>query len=107
MTKLLDTFSALSDPVRFGIVEQLMADGERPAGHLVEGRGISGAAISRHLKILREAGLVTQRSVGAQRLYSIRPDGLRLIADWTISKRDFWEGSLDRLEAAILDEEAP
>ena len=74
-----------------------MEYGESPAGELVEGRGISGAAISRHLKVLREAGLVRQRVQGTQRMYSIRSEGLRAISEWTISKRQFWECSLDRL----------
>ncbi|WP_170563705.1 ArsR/SmtB family transcription factor [Ruegeria atlantica] len=97
MNTLINAFSALSDSTRFSIVEQLMQDGELPAGDLVEGRGMSGAAISRHLKVLREAGLVQQRVQGTQRMYSIQPDGLRAIAEWTISKRQFWENSLDRL----------
>lgn len=101
MTQLLAAFSALSDPTRFAIVEQLMTEGELSAGVLVEGKGMSGAAISRHLKLLRQAGLVRQRINGTQRLYSVAPEGLRAIADWTISKRIFWEGSLDRLAAAI------
>lgn len=97
MNTLINAFSALSDSTRFSIVEQLMQDGELPAGDLVEGRGMSGAAISRHLKVLREAGLVQQRIQGTQRMYSIQSDGLRAIAEWTISKRQFWENSLDRL----------
>ncbi len=97
MNTLLTTFSALSDATRFAIVEQLMEAGEMPAGELTKGKGMSGAAISRHLKVLRAAGLVQQRVQGTQRMYSIRPEGLRAIADWTISKRQFWESSLDRL----------
>ncbi|CUH50392.1 ArsR/SmtB family transcription factor [Ruegeria atlantica] len=97
MNTLINAFSALSDSTRFSIVEQLMQDGELPAGDLIQGRGMSGAAISRHLKVLREAGLVQQRAHGTQRMYSIQPDGLRAIAEWTISKRQFWENSLDRL----------
>lgn len=104
MTDLLTAFSALSDATRFSIVEQLMDSGELPAGDLIEGKGMSGAAISRHLKVLREAGLVRQRVQGTQRIYSIQPDGLRAIADWTISKRQFWESSLDRL-GDILERE--
>lgn len=104
MTDLLGTFSALSDATRFSIVEQLMEQGELPAGDLIEGKGMSGAAISRHLKILRNAGLVRQRVQGAQRMYSIQPDGLRAIAEWTISKRQFWDSSLDRL-GDILERE--
>lgn len=104
MTNLLRTFSALSDPTRFAIVEQLMDRGALPAGDLVDGKGMSGAAISRHLKVLREAGLVQQRVRGPRRIYSIQPDGLRAIAEWSISKRQFWDGSLDRL-GAILEKE--
>lgn len=104
MNTLLTAFSALSDATRFSIVEQLMESGELPAGDLIEGKGMSGAAISRHLKVLREAGLVQQRVQGTQRLYSIQPEGLRAIAEWTISKRQFWESSLDRL-GDILERE--
>ncbi len=104
MTQLVSAFSALSDPTRLAIVEQLMADGELPAGDLIEGKGMSGAAVSRHLKVLREAGLVRQRAKGPQRLYSIQPEGLRAIADWAISKREFWETSLDRLGAILKGE---
>jgi len=104
MNPLLTTFSALSDPTRFSIVEQLMKHGELPAGDLIEGKGMSGAAISRHLKVLRQAGLVEQRAKGTQRIYSVQPEGLRAIAEWTISKRQFWEASLDRL-GDILERE--
>ncbi len=106
MNTLLTAFSALSDSTRFSIVEQLMQDGELPAGDLIEGRGMSGAAISRHLKVLREAGLVQQRVHGTQRMYSIRAEGLRAVAEWTISKRQFWESSLDRLGDAIEKEQS-
>jgi DNA-binding transcriptional ArsR family regulator len=105
MKTLTSAFSALSDSTRFGIVEQLMDDGETLAGDLVLGTGISGPAISRHLKVLRDAGLVSTRAVGTKRYYSVRSEGLRTIADWTLSRRAFWETSLDRLETAILLEE--
>ncbi|MTI01036.1 helix-turn-helix transcriptional regulator [Roseibium sp. RKSG952] len=104
MNTLLAAFSALSDSTRFSIVEQLMEQGELPAGDLIEGKGMSGAAISRHLKVLREAGLIQQQVRGTQRIYSIQPEGLRAIAEWTISKRQFWEASLDRL-GDILEKE--
>ncbi|MGR3617745.1 MAG: ArsR/SmtB family transcription factor [Paracoccaceae bacterium] len=105
MTLLLKSFSALSDETRFAIVEQLIENGELPAGDLVQGSGISAPAISRHLKVLRQAGLIQQRAHGTKRFYSAHPEGLRLIADWTTSKRAFWESSLDRLAAALVDEE--
>ncbi|MFW8593707.1 ArsR/SmtB family transcription factor [Cribrihabitans neustonicus] len=106
MTPLLKSFAALSDETRLSIVEQLLTDGELPAGDLAQGSGISAPAISRHLKVLREAGLVRQRAEGTRRLYSARPEGLRLIGDWVKSRRAFWEGSLDMLEAALMEDEA-
>lgn len=104
MTPLIRSFAALADPTRLNIVEQLMRDGELPAGDLGRGAGISAPAVSRHLKVLREAGLIRQRSSGTNRFYSTNPEGLRLIAEWAISRRAFWEQSLDRLETAILTE---
>ncbi|AVO38584.1 ArsR/SmtB family transcription factor [Pukyongiella litopenaei] len=103
MTTLPKLFSALADDTRLSIVEQLIQRGESPAGGLIAGRGMTGAAISRHLRVLREAGLVTRRAEGTRRLYSANPDGLRAIADWTRSRRAFWETSLDRLEAVISE----
>ena len=97
MTHLTDTFSALSDPTRLAVVERLMAEGELPAGRLVEAARISAPAMSRHLKVLRTAGLVEQRIQGTSRLYSVRAQALRTIADWTLDHRAFWEASMDRL----------
>ncbi|KIC24217.1 MULTISPECIES: ArsR/SmtB family transcription factor [unclassified Leisingera] len=106
MVPILKSFAALSDETRLMIVDQLITEGELPAGDLAPGAGISAPAISRHLKVLREAGLITQRAKGTKRLYSARPEGLRMIAEWTQSRRAFWEGSLDRLEAALMEDEA-
>ncbi len=105
MRDLRSLFAALSDETRFAIVERLMKDGELPAGELVSDSAISGPAISRHLKVLREAGLVQQRADGTRRLYAVRPDALKSISDWTIDHRAFWEVSLDRIEAALTAEE--
>ena len=68
MNTLSRTFAALSDETRFAVVERLMAEGELPAGALVEGAEMSAPAMSRHLKVLREAGLSAQRSEGTKRL---------------------------------------
>lgn len=107
MKPLLKTFSALADETRMAIVEQLMEHGELPAGDLVRGGSITAPAISRHLKVLREAGLIAQRAEGTRRLYSARPESLQLIADWTQSRRSFWDSSLDRLEAALREDMEP
>lgn len=101
MHSLPDTFAALGDNTRFAIVERLLSDGELPAGDLQSVGTLSPPAISRHLKVLREAGLVRQRVDKQRRLYSVRPEAVRAISEWSMSYRDFWAGSLDRLEAAL------
>ena len=105
MTTLITTFSALADETRLGIVERLMSQGELAAGDLVADARISGPAISRHLKVLRESGLIEQRAEGNKRLYSVRPEAVRTIADWTMDHRKFWEAGLDRLEGFLSEEE--
>jgi len=107
MKPLLKTLSALADGTRMAIVEQLIDHGELAAGDLVPGASITTPAISRHLKVLREAGLITQRAEGTKRLYSARPESLQLIADWTQSRRAFWDSSLDRLEVALREDMNP
>ncbi|MDW4549335.1 metalloregulator ArsR/SmtB family transcription factor [Defluviimonas sp. D31] len=101
MTPLPDIFAALADPTRFAIVERLLAEGEQSAGELADIADITAPAISRHLKVLREAGLVTQRIDGQRRIYAVAPRPLQAISAWVIEHRDFWEASFDRLEAAI------
>ncbi|MEO0752113.1 MAG: metalloregulator ArsR/SmtB family transcription factor [Pseudomonadota bacterium] len=101
MTTLIHKFSALSDATRLSVVERLMAEGEMPAGALVAQSEISAPAMSRHLKVLREAGLIHQRIEGTKRLYSVRPEAMRAIADWTLDHKTFWGASLDRLEAHL------
>ncbi|AKO98374.1 putative transcriptional regulator [Marinovum algicola DG 898] len=104
MAALPQTFSALSDPVRFAMVERLLAEGELPAGRLGEGFGISAPAVSQHLGVLREAGLVNRRAQAQQRLYSIRPEGLLAVANWADEARHFWQASLDRLSHVLNKE---
>ena len=82
-----------------------MAEGELPAGALVDTAKMSAPAVSRHLKVLREAGLIRQRVDGTRRLYSVEPEALRAVADWTMDHRAFWEAGLDRLEAHLAQEE--
>ncbi len=105
MNQLPNTFSALADETRLGLVERLMRDGELSAGDLVSDATISGPAISRHLKVLREAGIVRQRAEGTKRYYAVRPEALQAISSWTIDHRGFWQAGLDRLEAMLAQEE--
>ncbi len=104
MTALTPIFSALSDPYRFEIIERLLRDGETPAGQISDMFEISGPAVSRHLTVLHKAGLVARRISGQQRLYSVRPDAIRKVSDWTMNHRDFWEAGLDRLETALRED---
>lgn len=101
MSHLTDTFAALGDPTRFAIVETLLAQGEQPAGALHERFDVTAPAVSRHLKVLREAQIISQRVNGKQRLYAVKPEALQAINDWSMSYQRFWSGSFDRLEVAL------
>jgi len=101
MSYLPTTFAALGDATRFAIVERLLKDGELAAGELRTVGRLSAPAMSRHLKVLHEAGIVERRVDKQRRLYSVRPEAVRAIGAWTLSHRDFWQGSLERLGAAM------
>jgi len=101
MPALPQTFAALSDPVRFAMVERLLSEGELSAGELGNSFDISAPAVSQHLGVLRAAGIVKRRARAQQRLYSIEPAGLMSLVDWAEQARRFWEASLDRLERAL------
>lgn len=104
MSQITETFAALGEETRFAIVERLMKEGELNASELQEGMTISPPAISRHLKVLREAGIIRRRIDRQHRIYSVRPQSLELISAWTMSHREFWQASLDRLEKALMKE---
>ena len=101
------TFATLGDPTRFAIVERLLAEGELSAGRLQDQAQISAPAISRHLKLLRNAGVIEQRIDAQRRLYSVRPETVKAIHAWTMNYKEFWSNSLDRLEASLLQQEKP
>jgi DNA-binding transcriptional ArsR family regulator len=90
-------FEALADPTRLRMVE-LLAERERPAGELAEAFTVSRPAVSRHLRVLREAGLVRWRGEAQRRIYALDPLPLAELDDWLASYRRFWSGALDRLE---------
>ena len=93
-------FQTLADPTRLRIVEAL-AGGEQAVGDLVRAVDIDQSGVSRHLRILGEAGFVAMRPDGARRLYSLRPEPFRAIDDWIRSYRRLWESRLDRFDAAL------
>ncbi len=99
-----DVFTVLADPTRRRILDALQA-GERSVGQLVEKVSIHQPGVSRHLRILKEAGMVNVRRDAQRRLYSVRPQGLRPMDDWLHKYRDMWESRFDRLETHLKSQE--
>jgi DNA-binding transcriptional ArsR family regulator len=95
-----DTFQTLADPTRRRILEALR-DGERQVNDIVEQAGIHQSGVSRHLRILHEAGFVLMRPDGQRRLYSLKPEPFRELEEWLAQYRSLWEARLDRLGAAL------
>lgn len=98
----MDVFSALADPTRRRIVESL-ADGERSFGEIAADFDISDPAVSQHLRVLREAGVVDVRRKAQRRIYRIRREGLFEIEQWIGHVRRFWSDRLDRLETVLRE----
>jgi DNA-binding transcriptional ArsR family regulator len=96
------SFAVLAEPTRRDILD-LLRDGERPVGDLVERLRLSQPAVSKHLRVLREAGLVEVRPDAQRRLYRIRPEPLAEIDEWLAPYRRLWSRSLDRLEKHLED----
>lgn len=90
-------FDVLSDPTRRRILD-LLRRGERPVGGLVDALEMSQPAVSRHLRVLREAGLVDVRVDAQRRIYRLRPGPLRELDEWLEPYRLLWSGRLDELE---------
>ena len=103
MTRMI-YLEPIADPNRRRILD-LLRDGERPAGDFVRALTISQPGVSRHLRILREAGLVTVREDGQRRLYSLRPEPLRALDQWLQPYRRFWGARLDALEHHLNEEQ--
>lgn len=98
---LSDRFAALGDPTRLAIVETLLREGEKSAGELAAKATVSAPAVSRHLKVLTNAGLLVRRVERQKRVYSVDSAGMGQISDWLQQHIDFWENSIDRLQSAV------
>ena len=96
----MEVLAALADATRREIVE-LLARGEQPAGAIADRFAVSRPAVSRHLRVLREVGLVRDRKAGKQRLYGLDARGLRPVHEWSGGFERFWNESFDRLDAYI------
>ena len=97
VVKELAALQVLAEPRRVAILD-LLRDGERPVGELVEHLGLSQPAVSKHLRVLKDAGLVEVRVDAQRRLYRIRPEPLAELDDWLAPYRRLWSERLDRLE---------
>jgi len=106
--KLDVLFSALADPSRRAILRRL-ADGEATVGEVAAPLRMAAPSVSKHLKVLERAGLITRRVEGRMHHLSLRPEPLRTASDWLSFYRGFWEGGADRLAelAADLESAAP
>jgi DNA-binding transcriptional ArsR family regulator len=97
-----DVFNAVAEPQRRAILT-LLRGGERPVTELADELGITQPGASKHLRVLREVGLVRDRQAGRQRLYALDARGLRPIHEWTGGFEQFWNESFDRLDAYVQD----
>jgi DNA-binding transcriptional ArsR family regulator len=97
-----DAFNAIAEPQRRDILALLRA-GERPVTDLAQELGMSQPRASKHLRVLREVGLVRVRGAGKQRLYGLDARGLRPVHEWTGGFERFWNESFDRLDTYVQD----
>jgi DNA-binding transcriptional ArsR family regulator len=91
-------FRTLADPTRRAIFERLCRDGEQTVGALTARAGISQPAVSKHLVLLKNAGLVSDRPEGRQTHYTAQPAALAPLIDWTRQMASFWQSRFDALE---------
>ena len=91
-------FRTLADPTRRAIFERLCREGEQTVGALTARAGVSQPAVSKHLGVLKQAGLVRDRPAGRQTHYSAQLNALAPLVDWTREMAGFWETRLDHLE---------
>ncbi len=93
-------FELLADPTRRRVLDELRA-GERSVGELVERLKMSQPAVSKQLRVLREAGLASVRADAQRRIYRLDPGGLREVDEWLAPYRAFWDERLDAMEQTL------
>jgi DNA-binding transcriptional ArsR family regulator len=101
MPELSSLFGALADPTRLAIVERLLREGERSVGELAKPLPVTLPAVSRHIRVLEEAGILERRVDKQWRRYRVRAQAMRDLDQWMNTYRAFWTGSLDRLERFV------
>ena len=97
--------SALAEPNRLQIVE-LLRDGPRSVSEIVERLGMPQPQVSKHLRVLSEAGVVAVHPIAQRRIYSLRPEALRQLDVWVSSYRHVWEEQYDRLDEYLAELQA-
>lgn len=97
-----DVFNAIAEPQRRDILA-LLRRGERPVTDLAQELGMTQPGASKHLRVLREVGLVKVRGAGRQRLYGLDARGLRPVHEWVGGFEEFWNDSFDRLDTYVQD----
>lgn len=102
--KLDHVFSALADPTRRAIVERLLAEGDKTVGEIAKPFRISAPAITRHIQVLEDAGLIEKRVERQFRVVHARPEALRPLGYWYERQQRHWSDAFDRLEAVIAAE---
>ena len=99
-----DVFRAVADPTRRGLLDRL-AEGDESMMKLAESFAMSLPAVSQHLKVLRDAGLVEERREGRMRIYSLVPGPLREVSDWVGRYEQFWQSRLRKLGEHLKNRE--
>jgi DNA-binding transcriptional ArsR family regulator len=97
-----DVFNAVAEPRRRQLLD-LLRDGERPVNDLVDLTGLTQPQVSKHLRVLREVGVVDVRDVGRQRLYRINGPALKPIHDWVANYERLWSERFDALDVVLED----
>jgi len=97
-----DVFNAVAEPRRRQLMD-LLAGGELPVGELVARLGLPQPQVSKHLRVLREVGLVSARDAGRQRLYRLNGAALKPVHDWVAGYRRLWDDRFQQLDAVLAD----
>ena len=97
---MVETFAALAEPIRFRIVE-LLRDGPRPVNDIGERLKLNQPQASKHLRVLKEAGLVDVEARAQQRLYALKAQKLRLLHEWLERYRELWDARFAQLDVLI------
>ena len=97
---------ALSDPTRRAVFDRIARSSEITVSELTQGSGVTQGAISQHVKLLKQAGLVVERPEGRHIYYRAQPHGLMPLSEWVRTYERFWTNRLDHLEQLLLDDDA-